>query len=101
MPPEFNVAVTQLDLGCIVADKEAIRKVNPQRFECEQLDAIVMVDPVNHVAAGYKDVRADEFWVRGHLPGYPLMPGILMCEASAQLCSYYSVKKGLLTVDFI
>ena len=26
----------------------------------------------------YKDIKADEFWVRGHMPGYPLMPGVLM-----------------------
>ena len=32
-------------------------------------------------------MRRDEFWVRGHMPDYPLMPGVLMCEAAAQLCS--------------
>ena len=42
---------------------------------------------------GYKDVRADEFWVPGHMPGYPLFPGILMCEAAAQLCGYYVVSQ--------
>src|SRR6185312_11940065 len=25
----------------------------------------------------------------GHMPDYPLMPGVIMCEAAAQLCSYY------------
>ena len=39
----------------------------------------------------YKDVREDEFWVRGHMPDYPLLPGVLMCEAAAQLCCYYNV----------
>ena len=75
----------------MLADREAIRQVNPQRFEMEQLTAIVYVDPVNHVIVGYKDVRHDEFWVRGHMPDYPLLPGVLMCEAAAQLCSYYIV----------
>src|SRR6476646_10641323 len=89
MPPDFHLDVNQLDLSRIVADKEAIRRVNPQRFEFEQLDAVVFVDPVAHVLAGYKDVRSDEFWVRGHMPDYPLMPGVLMCEAAAQLSSYY------------
>ncbi|HEU5116941.1 MAG TPA: beta-hydroxyacyl-ACP dehydratase, partial [Isosphaeraceae bacterium] len=28
-------------------------------------------------------------WIRGHMPGYPLMPGVLMCEAAAQLCAFY------------
>jgi 3-hydroxyacyl-[acyl-carrier-protein] dehydratase len=80
---------------------EAIRRVNPQRFEMEQLTAIVLVDPERRLVVGYKDVRPDEFWVRGHMPGYPLLPGILMCEAAAQLCSYYTVTQGLLHGDFI
>ena len=67
----------------------------------EQLDAIVFVDPTEHIIAGYKDVAMDEFWVRGHMPDYPLMPGVLMCEAAAQLSSYYVVTTGLLQGDFI
>jgi 3-hydroxyacyl-[acyl-carrier-protein] dehydratase len=90
-----------LDLGRVVADREAIRRVNPQRFEMEQLTAIVLVDPVQHLVVGYKDIGADEFWVRGHMPDYPLLPGVLMCEAAAQLCSYYIATNGLMQGDFI
>lgn len=89
MPPPVLIDPSQLDLQRVVADQEAIRRVNPQRFEMEHLTAIVHVDPEQNLIVGYKDVRADEFWVRGHLPGYPLFPGVLMCEAAAQLCSYY------------
>jgi 3-hydroxyacyl-[acyl-carrier-protein] dehydratase len=91
----------RLDLGRVVADQAAIRQVNPQRFEMEQLTAIVHIDRGQHLVAGYKDVGADEFWVRGHMPGYPLLPGVLMCEAAAQLCSYYTFTEGLLEGDFI
>jgi 3-hydroxyacyl-[acyl-carrier-protein] dehydratase len=101
MPPELHFDPGQLDLNRVVADQEAIRKINPQRFEMEQLTAIVYVDSVNHIVAGYKDVREDEFWIRGHMPGYPLMPGVLMCEAAAQLCSYYISTHGLVQGDFI
>jgi 3-hydroxyacyl-[acyl-carrier-protein] dehydratase len=101
MPPIVHLDPTRLDLSRTLADKEAIRRVNPQRFELEQLDAIVYVDPVNHVVAGYKDVRPDEFWVRGHMPEYPLLPGVLMCEAAAQLCTYYIATSGLMRGDFI
>ena len=101
MPPEIHFDFHSLDLSKIVVDKEAIRRINPQRFEMEQLDAIVFQDTANHVIVGYKDVRDDEFWVRGHMPGYPLMPGVLMCEAAAQLCSYYTSVAGLLQGDFI
>src|SRR5262245_23054443 len=101
MPPSINFHPSQLNLERVVADKEAIRRVNPQRFEMEQLDAIVLIDPVQHLVAGYKDLRADEFWVRGHMPAYPLLPGVLMCEAAAQLCSYYSTTQGISPGDFI
>jgi 3-hydroxyacyl-[acyl-carrier-protein] dehydratase len=101
MPPTLNFDPAALDLTRILADREAIRKVNPQRFEMEQLTAVVYVDPANHIVAGYKDVGADEFWVRGHMPDYPLLPGVLICEAAAQLCSYYIVTQGVMQGDFI
>ena len=101
MPPELNFDPARLDLTHVLADREAIRKVNPQRYEMEQLTAIVHVDPEQHLIAGYKDVRPDEFWVRGHMPDYPLLPGVLMCEAAAQLCSYYTATQGLMKGDYI
>src|SRR5947208_16298787 len=101
MPPPLIRDPSGLDLGRVVADREAIRRVNPQRHEMEQLTAIVLVDLERHVIAGYKDVADDEFWVRGHLPGYPLLPGVLICEAAAQMCSYYMVTAGFLQGDFV
>jgi 3-hydroxyacyl-[acyl-carrier-protein] dehydratase len=101
MPPEILFDHSRLDFGHVVADREAIHKANPQRFEMDQLTAIVYLDPAEHVVVGYKDVGPDEFWVRGHLPGYPLMPGVIMCEAAAQLCSYYMVQTGLNEGNFV
>jgi 3-hydroxyacyl-[acyl-carrier-protein] dehydratase len=102
MPPECHFDPTKLDLDRVLADQESIRQINPQRFEMEQLTAIVHIDLEQHLIAGYKDVRADEFWVRGHMPGDPLLPGVLMCEAAAQLCSYYIVKhSGMFQGDYI
>lgn len=101
MPPVAHIDPAQIDLTKIVADQEGIRKVNQQRFEMEQLTAIVHVDTAQHVFIGYKDVRPDEFWVRGHMPGYPLFPGALMVEAAAQLCSYYMTAHGVLQKGFV
>jgi 3-hydroxyacyl-[acyl-carrier-protein] dehydratase len=101
MPPEFHLDPASLDLSRALADQEAIRALNPQRFEMEQLTAVVYLDTQQHVIAGYKDVRADEFWIPGHLPGYPLLPGVLMCEAAAQLCSYYASSQHLLGDGFL
>lgn len=101
MPPELLYDLHHIDTSKLIADIDAIRKVNPQRFEMEQLDAIVFLDTTQNIVAGYKDVRHDEFWIRGHMPDYPLMPGVLMCEAAAQLCSYYTVLYIPFDGDFI
>ena len=101
MPPQLLLDPCRLDLARVVADQEAIRKVNLQRFEMEHLNAIVFLDTVEHVIAGYKDVRDDEFWVRGHLPGHPILPGVIMCEAAAQLASYYCNTQMLMGEGFI
>lgn len=101
MPPELLIDPCQLDLNRVLAGRKEIERVNPQRFEMEQLTAIVYMDTSQHLIVGYKDVTADEFWVRGHMPDYPIMPGVLMCEAAAQLCSYYSMANGMLLGDFL
>jgi 3-hydroxyacyl-[acyl-carrier-protein] dehydratase len=72
---------------------EQIRSVNPHRYEFEMLTGIVHVDPTQQVIIGFKDMRETDFWVRGHMPGIPLFPGVLMCEAAAQLCGYYYVSQ--------
>jgi 3-hydroxyacyl-[acyl-carrier-protein] dehydratase len=101
MPPELHFDPSRLDLTRVLAGRAEIERVNPQRFQMEQLTAIVHVDPTQDLIAGYKDVTADEFWVAGHMPGYPLMPGVLICEAAAQLCSYYIMTNGLMQGDFL
>ncbi|MBU6237108.1 MAG: beta-hydroxyacyl-ACP dehydratase [Planctomycetes bacterium] len=93
---DFIVDPATIDFNNVVADIEEIRRYNPQRFEMEQLTAIVYADPVRVACVGYKDVTENEFWVRGHMPGMPLMPGVMMLEAVAQVCCYCSHKYKLL-----
>lgn len=92
---------SEYDLDHVAADIREIRRYNPQRFEIEQLDAIVYEDPKRKLGVGYKDLRHDEFWARGHMPGMPLMPGVLMCEAAAQLSSYIAIKYDLLGSEIL
>ena len=66
-----------------------------------QLDAIVYEDGENTVIVGYKDVTENEFWVRGHMPGKPIMPGVIICEAAAQLSAYAAGKYDLLGEECI
>src|SRR5882757_3946427 len=95
MPPPVHIDPAALDLSRVLADRDAIRRINRHRFEMEMLDAVVFVDPSQHLIVGYRDIRPDEFWVRGHFPEQPLFPGVLMCEAGAQLGSYYAVTQGV------
>lgn len=93
---DYIVDPTTLDFGNIIADIDEIRRFNAQRFEMEQLTAVIFEDRERFRCAGFKDVTHDEFWVRGHMPGMPLMPGVVMLEAVAQLCSYFAHKYDLL-----
>ena len=90
MPPQLLFDISGIDLTQVVFDQEVIRECNAQRGEMEQLDGIVYINPSRGHVIGYKDVRPDEFWVGGHIPGRPLMPGVLMIEAGAQLASFYT-----------
>ena len=86
---------SEYDVNRVIAGVEEIRRYNPQRHEMEQLTAIVHHDAEKKACVGYKDVTESEFWVRGHMPGMPLMPGVIICEAAAQLASYYVKKINL------
>lgn len=101
MPPAVLIEPATIDTSRVLADREGIRRLNPQRFEMEQLDAIVLLDRDQNIVIGYKDILADEFWVRGHMPDYPLMPGVILCECAAQLCSYYSRAIELVVDGFL
>jgi 3-hydroxyacyl-[acyl-carrier-protein] dehydratase len=87
---------SEYDLNHCVADIHEIRRYNPQRFEMEQLTAIVLEDWERKICVGYRDYSPQEFWIRGHMPGRPVLPGILMCEAAAQVCNYFAQKHGLM-----
>ena len=90
MPPPLLFDLSQIDLEAEpVFNKEAIFKVNPQQFEMQQLDGVLWYDKEKALILGYKDVTDKEFWVRGHIPGRPLMPGVIMVESAAQLASFF------------
>ncbi|HUW20955.1 MAG TPA: hypothetical protein VMW16_16770 [Sedimentisphaerales bacterium] len=90
MPPPLLFDLSKIDLtGKPIFDKEAIGRVNPQRFEMQQLDGVLWYDKEKFLILGYKDVTEHEFWVRGHIPDRPLMPGVVMIEAAAQLSSFF------------
>jgi 3-hydroxyacyl-[acyl-carrier-protein] dehydratase len=89
MPQKLLFDLSEVDLEATEHSLDEIRRVNPHRFEFEQLTGIIRFRPAERTIVGLRVVRDDEFWVRGHVPGRPIFPGVLMLEAAAQLCSFY------------
>lgn len=83
------VDLAALDFANPVAGPAEIQALNAHRGGMVLLDGIVRIDPDHKTIVGYKDVRADEFWAAGHFPQFAVLPGVLMCEAAAQLTSFY------------
>jgi 3-hydroxyacyl-[acyl-carrier-protein] dehydratase len=52
------------------------------------LDAIIWHDDDFSRGIARWDIRHDDFWVRGHFPDRPMLPGVLQVEAAAQLSAY-------------
>ena len=92
MPANPIIDLSTLDLSTVQFDREAIAGVNPQSYEMSQLDGIIWHDLPKMLCLGYKDITDSEFWVRGHLPDRPIMPGVIMVESAAQLCSFFMKK---------
>jgi 3-hydroxyacyl-[acyl-carrier-protein] dehydratase len=88
VPPPLLIDLNAIDLNRVIYDARAIEEVNPHRYEMRMLDGVVYTKLEKGELVGFKDVRSDEFWVRGHIPGRPLLPGVLMIEAAAQLASF-------------
>ncbi len=98
---EFIVDPDLLDLTKPIADLEAIRALNPQRYEMEQLSGILYEDTETAVCAAFLQTSTEQFWVRGHMPGMPLMPGMMMIEAAAQVASYFTQRHDLLGAEMV
>ena len=87
MAVEPIIDISTIDLSNVAISRDGVGEINPQTGDMRQLDYISYVSEDNSIAAGVKEVKNDEFWVSGHIPGRPIYPGVLMIEAAAQLSS--------------
>jgi UDP-3-O-[3-hydroxymyristoyl] N-acetylglucosamine deacetylase / 3-hydroxyacyl-[acyl-carrier-protein] dehydratase len=74
---------TELKEG-VMLDIYEIQKLLPHRYPFLLVDRILEVD-ANKRAVGIKNVTVNEPFFQGHFPGHPIMPGVLILEAMAQV----------------
>lgn len=65
-------------------DVNEIKKLIPHRYPFLLVDRVTYAEP-GVKAKGYKNLTANEQFFEGHFPHKPIMPGVLMVEAMAQL----------------
>lgn len=64
-------------------NKEQIESIIPQRDSFLMIDEVEEYQPGEY-CIGYKNVTGDEYFFKGHFPGNPIMPGVLITESLAQ-----------------
>ncbi len=65
----------------------------PHDHEFRLIDGICHLDLEEGIVVGFKTWDQNPWWARGHIPGRPLMPGVLMAEGAAQVATILMKKK--------
>ena len=76
----------------IVLDTRAIQEVLPHRYPFLLVDRITELVPGERIV-GVKQVTINESFFQGHFPGAPVMPGVLIVEAMAQVGAVYALQQ--------
>ncbi|MEF9476130.1 MAG: 3-hydroxyacyl-ACP dehydratase FabZ, partial [Candidatus Mariimomonas ferrooxydans] len=75
-------------------DSREIQSLLPHRFPFLLVDRIIELEP-NVKITGLKNVTINEPFFQGHFPDYPVMPGVLIIEAMAQIAGILAYRSGV------
>lgn len=81
---EQRTAFEQRLGGAAVLDIRAVARILPHRFPMLLIDRVIEIDG-DRRAVAVKNVTVNEPFFQGHYPRQPIMPGVLLIEAMAQL----------------
>ena len=79
-------------------DQHGIRRLLPHRYPMLLVDRVVDCVPGEFIR-GVKNVTANEPFFQGHFPNYPVMPGVLVIEAMAQIAGLLTMLSKLARTD--
>ncbi|NOX57580.1 MAG: beta-hydroxyacyl-ACP dehydratase [Planctomycetes bacterium] len=90
MPPPLLIESDRFTNVKDLYTHEEIYALMPHKHEFALLDGVSLFDRDIGIAVAYHECKSDGWWVRAHVPGRPIFPGVLQLECSAQLIAFYS-----------
>ncbi|MEM6671882.1 MAG: hypothetical protein AAF726_03505 [Planctomycetota bacterium] len=88
MAHETTLDLREIDRDHVAVDRETLDQFLEQRGTFSMIDRLAYVDEEGGVLVGVKEIRADDWWAKDHVPARAMFPGALMIESAAQIASF-------------